>query len=509
MKVQDKESLKRYREKLKARRENKAFIRDDETREEQQQRIKKAKKKVGYFVETYLTEIADCKSSWFQIRLANLVLKMWVIRILVRWGRGLAKSVWVDLIIPLWLWVNGESIYMVLVANNFDKAAELLSDIQLEFEENDLLRHDFGEQVLSGSWADGDFSTKDGRFHGVALGMGQSPRGLRKRKHRPNYIVCDDLEDKDTSRNPKRQDDIVKWIERDLLPTMDGPIRRYLHANNDPWPRSIQNLLESRHPKWIVDEVKAYDQTTYEPAWKEKYDNTYYRDWEEDIGALAARAEFNNEKHVEGKIFTDEHIQWGKPPAMNHFKILIGFWDVAFSGKSDYNAVKVWGLHEREFWQMKAFVRQCKMVDAIRFIYDYEEGLPETVVVHWKVESQFWNDPLRDALRLVEMEKGRPLNITIVDRPRMNKYDRIVAGLHPYYQNGRIYYNEKEKANNDMQVGISQLKGIEPGYKTPDDSPDADEQAINHLGTYIRAENYGSIRTRSKASIHRNSKNRF
>lgn len=508
MKIQDKQALQRYREKLLLIRGGQ-LVSSNETSAEQRERIDRAKKDFCFFVQTYFPHYADAKTPWFHTDLANKVKKDKTCRFLVRWGRGLAKSVVCDILIPLWLWINEEDIYLVIVGNNQDKGAILLGDVQAEFEANQLLIHDFGEQKLEGSWTDGDFCTKDNRFLGKALGMGQSPRGLRKGKKRPNIIIPDDLEDKDTSRNPKRQDDVVRWIERDLIPTMDGETRRYLHPNNDPWVRSIQNQLEERHPSWKVHEVKAYNQITYEPAWKEKYPPHYYKEVEDDIGSLAARAEYNHEKHVEGKVFTDEHIQWGKPPAMNHFKILIGFWDVAFSGKSDYNAVKVWGLHEREFWQMKAFVRQCKMVDAIRFIYDYEAGLPETVVVHWKVESQFWNDPLRDALRLVEMEKGRPLNITIVDRPRMNKYDRIVAGLHPYYQNGRIYYNEKEKANNDMQVGISQLKGIEPGYKTHDDSPDADEQAINHLGTYIRAENYGSIRTRSKASIHRNSKNRF
>lgn len=508
MKIQDKQALVQYREKLNLIRSGQD-ITANETKQQQRERIEKAKKNPAFFIQEYFKHYCDAKTPWFHIALMVLVLKFKVIRALVRWGRGLAKSVVCDVFIPLWLWINGEDVYLVIVGNNLDKAKILLSDVQAEFEANQLLIHDFGDQKLEGSWTDEEFCTRDNRFLGKALGMGQSPRGLRKGKKRPNLIICDDLEDKDTSRNPKRQDDVVRWIERDLIPTMDGETRRYLHPNNDPWVRSIQNLLEKRHPKWKVHEVKAYDQTTYKPVWDDKYPDHYYKDVEEDIGSLAARAEYNNEKHTEGKIFTDEMIQWAKPLALNHYKIIVGFWDVAFSGKNDYNAVKVWGLNERNFWQLKAFVRQCKMVDAIRFMYDYEEGLPETVIVHWKVESQFWNDPMRDALRVVELEKGRPLNIAIVDRPRTNKYDRIIAGLHPYYQNGRVYYNEKEKANNDMQVGISQLKGIEPGYKTHDDSPDADEQALNQLSTFVRTENYGAIRTRSKASIHRKSKNRF
>jgi predicted phage terminase large subunit-like protein len=488
MKQQDKQALARYRERLNQIKSG-SEIPVNETREEQRLRIERAKKDPRFLIKTYFKHYCDSETPWFHVALMMLVLRFKLIRALVRWGRGLAKSVVCDVFIPIFLWINGEDVYLVIVGNTLDKAKILLSDVQAEFEANQLLIHDFGEQKLEGSWTDEEFCTRDNRFLGKALGMGQSPRGLRKGKKRPNIIVCDDLEDKDTSRNPKRQDDVVNWIERDLLPCMDGDTRRYLHPNNDPWPRSIQNLLQLRHPKWKVHEVKAYDPITYEAAWKEKYDNNYYKTVEEDLGVLAARAEYNHEKHTEGKIFTDEMIQWAKPPRIDHFKIIVGFWDVAFSGRSDYNAVKVWGLHGRNFWHLKAFVKQCKMADAIRFMYDYETELPPGVIVHWKVESQFWNDPMKDALHKVAQEKGRHLNIVVVERPRANKYDRILT-MHPYYQNGRIYYNEREVANNDMQQGIAQLKGIEPGYKTHDDAPDADEQAINQLSEYVKKDNF-------------------
>ncbi len=506
MKQQDKQALARYREKLGLIRTGNA-INPNETKDEQQARIERAKKDFAFAVKTYFPHYADAPTPDFHVRLAKQVKRDPLCRILVRWGRGLAKSVVCDTLIPIWLWMNNEKVFMVIVGNSLDKAEKLTSDCQAEFEANPLLCHDFGMQKLEGSWTYGDFMTKDGRFIAKSLGMGQSPRGLRVGSQRPNLIIPDDLEDKDTSRNPKRQDEVVAWIERDLIPCMDGSTRRYLHPNNDPWPRSIQNQLEMKHPKWKVDQVNAYNTTTYVPAWNGKYDNEYYKLVEDDLGAIAARAEYNHEKHTEGKIFTDEMIQWAKPPRIDHFKLIVGFWDVAYSGKNDYNAIKVWALHGRNFWHLKAFVKQCKMAEAIRFMYDYEASLPSSVIVHWKVEKQFWNDPLKDALFKVEKEKGRPLNIVIVERPRANKYDRMLT-MHPYYQNGRIYYDEREIANNDMQTGIAQLKGIEPGYKTHDDSPDADEQAINQLGEYVKKDNFNPMIT-DIDYIRNYSKNRF
>lgn len=482
--IADKQAKERYLEQLRLVREG-TEINPFETPGEKAAAIERMKKDVAFMVKTILPHYATCDSADFQIKLANRVVKNKTCRELVRWGRGLAKSVWCDLIIPLWLWIRGEDIYMVIVGNNEDKAILLLSDIQAEFEANQALIYYFGEQRLRGSWENGSFRTKDNRFRGKAVGMGQDARGLRIGAVRPNLIIPDDLEDKDTVKNPMRQDDIITWIEGSLLKTMDGSVRRYLHPNNDFAPRTIQNQLEKRHPNWHVDLVKAYDKRTYEPAWKAKYSNTYYKEIEEEDGILSAHAEFLHEPVVEGKIFTRDLIQFAKPPRIDHFKVIVGHWDVAYSGKNDFNAVKVWGLHDINFWHLKAFVRQCKMEDAIRFMYDYEDTLPAGVIIHWRVESQFWNDPVRQAIDKVRAERGRWLNISIVNRSRQHKYDRMLS-MHPYYQNGRIYHNKNEEANNDMQTGIAQLMGIEPKYNTPDDAPDADQQAVEYLAQFVR-----------------------
>ena len=480
---EDRLSKERYLEKLRLIREG-GTANPFETKEEKEARIKRCKKDVREFVKYYFARYATAESADFHVALAKRVARNQRCFELVRWGRGLAKSVWCNIIIPLWLWYRGENVYMVIIGNNYDKAQILLSDAQAELEANPRLIHDCGEQRSLGTWKDGDYLTKDGRFMAKALGMGQTPRGLRVGALRPNYLVCDDLEDGDTIKNPKRQDEIVKWILGGLIPTTDGPIRRYLHPNNDFAPRTIQNELQKHNPKWHVDEVKAYDKKTYKPAWASKYSDTYYQELEEDIGIIAAHSEYLNEPMIEGSVFTKDMIQWAKRPPLQHFKIIVGQWDVAYSGKNDYNAIKVWGLHNNNFWQFKAFVRQCQMKAAVEWMYDYEDTLPKDIIIHWRIESQFWNKPTQDVLEEVSRERGRWLNISIVDRSRVKKFDRLLS-MHPYYQNARIYYDKAEEANNDMKMGISQLLGIEPGYKTHDDSPDADEEAVNYLSQFI------------------------
>lgn len=458
-----------------------------ETAVEQQARIAKAKADPRVFAETYLPHYCSSPSADFQVRFAKRVSKDQVIKAVARWPRGHAKSVWCDIILPLWLWVRGEPMYLVVVGSSFDKAKVLLSDLQAEFEANPRLLHDFGEQRMAGSWEDGRFITKDG-FVGHALGMGQSVRGLRHRAQRPTYIVVDDCETKELVKNEKRQWEMVRWVEQDLLGTMDGPYRRLIIANNGFAPEMIQRKLLKKHPKWHLDEVKAYDKATYEPAWPAKYTAAYWQDLERENGKLAVHAEYLHEPHVEGTIFTDDLFNVGKPPKLNHFRRIIAHWDVAYAGTAtaDYNAVRVWGVdNDRRFWLLACFVKQCKMADAVRWMVDFDRDLPETVVVHWQYESQFWNEELERTIQEVCAAEGHELLISQADLVKANKYDRILT-LHPYYQNGRVWFSDKLVGLADHEVGLAQLKGIEPGYTGHDDAPDADERAIALLSREVR-----------------------
>lgn len=484
MKREDKKALEAYKKRLEFAKSS-GGIDPYETEGAQIERINRAKKDPRYCAMYYFPHYCTSPAAKFHIDGALATLKDPLDKAFDEWGRGLAKSVWDDVIIPFWLWINDQAHYMVLVTVSKDRASELTEDLRAEFEANDRIINDFGEQVNIGQWEKGFWITKGG-FICKAMGAGQSVRGLRVKSRRPDYIVVDDLETKELVANPSRQLKLAKWIERDLIPTMDGSIRRFKYANNRFAPVMIQTMLQERHPSWRVHHVKAYDPTTYEPTWKEKYAPDYYKILEQEIGVLAAKAEYNNEPHVEGTIFKDADIQWQKLPPMNHFKVITGFWDVAYAGTqtADYNAVRVWGLKDKEFWYIDSFVRQSKMREALNWMAEFQLNLPQTVIVHWKFESQFWNDEVERTIREVEAAYRIHLNLVKVETPKTKKYDRILS-LQPYYQNGRIFFNEAKKSHHSTQTGIAQLLGIEPGYKSHDDAPDADEQAIRWLSSWI------------------------
>jgi len=455
-----------------------------ETKAEQNTRIERTKRDVVYMVKNYLPHYATADCAQFHWLAANQIANDELIKIFLEWFRGGAKSVWADVIIPLWLWMRGEEIFMCLLSDSSERASELLADIQAEFEGNALLINDFGAQKCDGDWAIGNFKTIDQRFIGTAFEMKQKIRGIRVKQRRPTLWVIDDLETPDTISNPKRMRKQADKIEREVLPTMTGKVRRVLYACNKFARIMTQTILQERHPEWKVNQIKAYNKVTHEPAWPSMYTAEYYIQQEIDMGLVAAYAEYLHETKLEGKNFSEDQCQWTKLPELEDMQMILVHWDIAYTDNesSDYNAVKVWGTMNRKFFMIDCFVKQAKMKLACNWMCEFKKSLPQGVNVIFQFESQFWNEEVERNIIESENDYNISLNIMKVTS-NGNKLHRILT-MQPYYQNSRIYYNEGLKSHSDTQVGIMQLCAVEEGSTEHDDSPDADQCAILALEKY-------------------------
>lgn len=493
----DKDQLQLFLDKLDHIRAS-SHVNPNESPKEKADRISECKRSYEKCVKYYFPHYATSDCGDFQIEAANYIMKNKRCLDAEVWARGHAKSTHMDIMVPFWLWMNNEIEVMLLIGKNADDAKALLSDLQAEFEANPQIIADFGEQKKLGSWEEGQFVTKnDVAFY--SLGRGQSPRGVRYKNKRPNVIVFDDIDDDEIANNLKRVLKVVKWIFSAVYGAMDNKGARMIFANNLISNTGIifyiikkLKALAKERKNVRVNIVNALT-TDGKPTWHQKYSEDHFKEVRADMGDYNFKTEYMNNPQVEGKIFLDNQIQWCTLPRLDHFECIVGHWDVAYSGTDagDYNAVKVWGLKDRNFYCIKAFVRQCKMAVAMNWMADFEMSLPASVKVHWRFEAQFWNDAIKMTLNQVNerlRSKNYELLLTQTERPVNNKFDRIVS-QQPYYQNGRIYYNKKEEFNLDMETGLNQLKSIEPGYTSHDDSPDADEGAISYLARFLPGNN--------------------
>ena len=415
----------------------------------------------------------------FHIDAANKILKNRNLKAGFMWHRGAAKSTNMDVFIPMWLMIqeHREINVMVLVGKSEDNAKTLLGDIQAELQYNQRYIADFGQQFNNGHWEDGEFvTTSEVAF--FARGRGQSPRGLRYRSHRPDYVVIDDLDDDELVESPARVSKLFDWVRSALFGTLDGGRGRFFMVGNLIAKNSV--LAKWCEIKTVhVTRVNIYDRKG-EISWGTKWTPQEVRDIEAVVGYRAFQKEYMNNPIIEGAVFRNEWIKWGKRPAWSKFSEIVLYIDPSFKGstKNDYKAAKLWGKVGTMLYHLRAFVRQCSVAEMVRWCYDlYEWSRDQGIAIRWYMEANFMQDTILDEFRREGELRGYQLPITGDKRKKPDKFQRVEA-VSPLWERGFVVYDETQRDDPDMLAGIDQTLAFEKGMRGHDDAPDADEGAI-------------------------------
>ena len=478
--------------------QNSTTINVAESEKDKLARIKQVRSDYAAFVDYYFphytvnpetgktTPCAD-----FHIKAANKVKKERNLKAVFKWHRGAAKSTHLDIFIPLWLKCQEvkQLNVMVLVGKSEDNANTLLADIQAELQFNQRYIHDFGQQYNNGSWEEGKFITKDGTAF-FARGRGQSPRGLRHRSHRPDYIVIDDLDDDELCENPARVTRLTKWVKEALFGALDGGRGRFIMVGNLIAKNSVLANIAATDGVH-VSQVNIWDKNG-NVSWAAKWTPDEVKDIERFQGYRSFQKEYMNNPITEGAVFRQDWIKWGKLPDLKKFEELILYIDPSFKGttKNDYKAAKLWGKVGSQLWHIKAFVRQCSVAEMVRWLYDlYEWSIEKGIAIKWYMEANFMQDTILDEFRREGDLRGYQLPISADRRKKPDKFQRVEA-ISPLWERGFVSYNDAERNDPDMLAGIDQTLAFEKGMRGHDDAPDADEGAIWFLQKHSRVNSF-------------------
>jgi len=427
----------------------------------------------------------------FHIDAANKILKNRNLKAGFMWHRGAAKSTNMDVFVPMWLMIqeHREINVMVLVGKSEDNAKTLLGDIQAELQYNQRYIADFGEQYNAGSWEEGEFVTRS-EVAFFARGRGQSPRGLRYRSHRPDYVVIDDLDDDELVESPARVSKLFDWVRSALYGTLDGGRGRFFMVGNLIAKNSV--LAKWCEIKTVhVTRVNIYDRAG-RISWAAKWAHDEVKQLEAVAGYRAFQKEYMNNPIIEGAVFKNEWIRWGKRPAWSKFSEIVLYIDPSFRGstKNDYKAAKLWGKVGTTLYHLRAFVRQCSVAEMVRWCYDlYEWARAQGIAVRWYMEANFMQDTILDEFRREGELRGYQLPIKGDKRKKPDKFQRVEA-ISPLWERGFVIYDESQRDDPDMLAGIDQTLAFEKGMRGHDDAPDADEGAIWILQRDTRVQSF-------------------
>lgn len=460
---------------------------NDQTREA---RIKRAKKDYNYLFTYYFPHYAtDLRTgiitpcSKFQVKAANKLLKSRVIRMLLNWFRGAAKTTHSIIGFPIYLWINKELNCALFIGENEDKAKEHLSALQAEFQHNHRLKRDFGDQYNYGDWSKGRFNLRDGTAF-FSLGLGQSPRGIKKRQLRPDYIGADDLDTKKRCKNPTLVKEAGEWLLEDLMGCFGTFAERFVFSNN--------RISKTSIVEWVKDKLKNTKSFIYSrvvatdgngnPNWPERDTKEYWDEKKANTPNRSYEREYNDNPVEDGNIFLDEYLKYKKIPKLSRFDHLVCYADPSWKDKkkNDFKAVRTWGRIGTHLYLINSFVRQTSIKSMVENMYDVNESIPEDVICYYYMEASFMQDTLLDEFETEGEIRGYQLPIRGDYRAKPDKFQRIEA-MEPLYNRGFVFWNADKKDDKDFETGKDQLLAFEKGSSYPDDAPDADEGAIWYL----------------------------
>lgn len=462
----------------------------EESPVERQKRIRRLQQDYPSFCEYYFPHwmtlrdkvtgevVKTIHNALFHNAAARLVKNTPNLKAVFEWPRGHAKSTHFDVFIPLWLIFQPQRLInvMVVVGKSEDSACQLLSDLQAELEYNQRLIADFGEQKNVGMWTDGEFVSR-GEVAFFARGRGQSPRGLRYKESRPDYIVIDDLDDDELCRNEARVNDLTAWVKEALFGALDAGRGRFIMVGNLISKTSVlQNIINT--PGVHVSKVCAVD-ADGEPVWKEKWSKEEAAAAAQFMGYRAWQKEMMHNPIRDGSIFRAEWIRYKKLPKLAKYEDLVCYTDPSFKGTkaNDFKACRLWGRLKGELHLIDCFVRQATVSEMVRWLYDLYERTRDQCSIRFYMEANFMQDIILDEFQVEGDLRGYQLPIMPDRRKKPDKVQRIEA-VSPLWERGMVWYNEALKDTPDMQAGIDQTLALEHGSRAHDDAPDADEGAI-------------------------------
>ncbi|CAL2108191.1 conserved hypothetical protein [Tenacibaculum sp. 190524A02b] len=465
-----------------------------ETSAEQEQRIKMLLKPENYvkFFDYYFglhsgdpladAPCADFHQSSYEKVYANPFIKQ-----LRMWYRGAAKSIHTNVGNMLHLKQNDELYFGLIIGQNEPHAQLLLSDIQVHLEYNEKFIKDFGVQKIYGSWSGGEFQTKDGRFF-KGLGIDQPFRGLRKGKHRIDFVSLDDVEDRKIAKKKERVQERGEKITGDIVKAFGLHRGRFIMPNNYIVKDGLIDYLRKewkKNPNLSISKVNLTDEYG-NPSWHQRISKEKAAAINADTDYYTSQREDYNNPIEKGKRFKEEWIRFEKVPPIEEFFLFVGYWDLSYKREGDFKAYAVIGVANGKMYVLHVFCRQCEVTEAVKWHYDLVQELAiQGIKVMNYFDATASQGIVHSPVFQQESLRRHFFEVPIEDHSQHgDKHNRIDTTLTNVFFNKTLVFADYLEGTEDMEAAKTQLLSFQKGTTSPDDFPDALENAVRKVQVY-------------------------
>ena len=276
--------------------------------------------------------------------------------------RGSGKSTMVTTAYPIWAILGKQQKkFCIIFCQTRAQAKQHMMNIRTELEGNDLLKKDLGPfQEESDEWGSHSLVF---RKHGARITVAssdQSIRGLRHNEHRPDLIICDDVEDVQSTKTREGREKTYNWLRGEVIPSGDKKTRLIIVGNllhEDSLLMRIKEEIGKGKAKGVFKEYPLLDKNDV-CLWTGKYMDV--KDIEDEKLKVASDISWQREYLLriipaEDQVIYHDWIQYyDELPPVSHraFRGRYAAVDLAISEKdsADYTALvsaHIYGRREK------------------------------------------------------------------------------------------------------------------------------------------------------------------
>jgi hypothetical protein len=392
--------------------------------------------------------------------------------------RGHAKSTCAALAYPLWCICEQKRTNIVIVTHESSLATQFVRDIRHELESNERILCKYGDlcvgaaskprsdggtkgknvrseprtpvrgqRVTRPKWSEHKFATATGvTVH--ARATGSSLRGTRSGPHRPELIICDDIEKDEHVESPQRRRRLEHWLRRVVMPALAPGGRLIVLGSLIHYDSLLANLRDpQRFPRWDYRVYRALEfrrlgvagaEQQYEPValWPARWPVERLHEERSRIGTLAFEQEYQaNPIDDSLRVFRPEWLRRTDPDELvpQRLVTLMAVDPATGASGGDFFAVWVGSVDTSTgvIYTRELSLERVGIVGQVqRIMRTFEQWRP----VRIGIEAVAYQVALHDIL--AEIGRRERLYLPVVPlRTIANKRARI-EGIAPFFENG-------------------------------------------------------------------------
>lgn len=418
--------------------------------------------------------------------------------ILIKAYRGAAKT---TLVSRLWVLYKTLAKFsaqnIVIISATIGLSKKTLDFIKNELEENELLIKDF--HIIKGEkWSEEEIIFYAGKFAFKisAYGAGKKIRGENWRGHRPNLIICDDLENDENVRTKSQRDKIYDWFEKAVmkLPARGDEKHNIVVVGTTLHHDSLLKRLELREDFFTLNYplVRAFPSNLDDEKWNMRefiLDDATLNKAKFKAEFLSAKKAFMSEYQNE-PLSSDEAIFSG----YKTYEIMplcdayyIGIDPAMGKARGDYFGLAVLGRKENQYYlDTKGYkIKPDLMIEKIMRLYLNlaKFARPIKIAVETIAFQEFFKDELKKAFA------NRGIILSVCELKNSVVKELRLDAFAPYITGGEILINQanallcEELDTYPKSAHDDLLDASEMAFRIASRAAIADYRALNRLAS--------------------------